>query len=389
MGQVPRALTGPVRAEHKRGMDREATTLLTGRKAASRARMHALRATVISGAEARPGVYRMISEDGAVLYVGKSKSLRTRLLGYFRSGPRDKGARILRETHGIEWEHTPSELAALLQELRLIKRYRPRFNVASKRDLRHYAFIRVGAGRAPKITVHRGARAAGDGLYYGPFIGPDLVAKAVRELSDALGLRDCADHVPMIYSDQPELIPLGLRAPGCIRYEIKKCLGPCVAGCSAGAYDAQVKLARAFLEGATFEPVERLRRDMDAASAAEAYERAAMFRDKLHRLERLRDQFVHMRFALESLSFVYPVPGFGGDDRVYLIRRGTVRAERPAPRSTPERFELQRLIDEVFQPGEPPKGPVRLHEIDEILLLSSWFRRFPDELAKTWSPAAG
>src|SRR5579871_4615977 len=161
-------------------MDRRETPLLTGRKEAARVRMHALRATVISGAEARPGVYRMLSEDGAVLYVGKSKSLRTRLLGYFRSAPRDKGARILRDTHRIEWDHTPSELAALLAELRLIKRYRPRFNVASKRDLRHYAFIRVGAGRVPKITVHRGARAAGDGAYYGPFIGPDLVAKAVR-----------------------------------------------------------------------------------------------------------------------------------------------------------------------------------------------------------------
>ena len=368
-------------------MDREATTLLTGRKAASRSRVLALRATVEAGAEARPGVYRMLAEDGTVLYVGKSKSLRTRLLGYFRSKPGAREARILREAHRIEWEHAPSEIAALLQELRLIKRYRPRFNVVAKRDLSHYAFIRVGAGRAPKITVHKGAGGVGEGWYHGPFLGPELVAQAVRELSDALGLRDCADHVPMIYSDQPELIPLGRRTPGCIRYEIKKCLGPCVAACSAAEYDERAQLARAFLEGAHREPIERLRREMEEASRAQAYERAALLRDKVQRLERLEEQFSHLRFALESLSFVYPVPGFGGDDRVYLIRRGTVRAERPAPRSTPERFELQRLIDGVFQPGEPARGPVRLHEIDEILLLSSWFRRFPEELARTWSPA--
>ena len=108
----------------------------------------------------------MLAEDGAILYVGKSKRLRARLLGYFRCAPRDKGAIILRETRRIEWEYTPNEFAALLGELRLIKRFRPRFNVASKRDLRHYAFIRLTGGRVPKLTVAR-AGASGDGIYYG------------------------------------------------------------------------------------------------------------------------------------------------------------------------------------------------------------------------------
>jgi len=366
-------------------MKRAEKPLLSGRRPTSAERLAELRESVRAGAAARPGVYRMLSEDGSVLYVGKSKRLRTRLLGYFRCDPGEKGALILRETHRITWEYTPNEFAALLHELRLIKRFRPHFNVASKRDLHKYAFIRLTSGGAPKLSVVRG-RATGDGLCYGPFIGPALVAEAVRELSDALGLRDCADHTPMHYSDQPELIQLGPRTPGCIRYEIKRCIGPCVGGCSAREYDERIKLARAFLEGACDGPIERFRREMEQASAALSYERAALFRDRLRRLERLREQFGRLRFALESLSFVYAVPGFEGDDRVYLIRRGSVRAERKAPRSTPERFELQRQIDEVFAPGEPQKGPVRLHEIDEILLLSSWFRRFPGELSKTWVP---
>jgi excinuclease ABC subunit C len=192
----------------------------------------------------------------------------------------------------------------------------------------------------------------------------------------------------MVYSDQPRLIDLGPRTPptACLRYEVKKCLGPCVAGCSAREYDERVALARAFLEGEADGPIERFRREMAQHSAALSYERAALARDKLRRLERLREQLGELRFALESLSFVYTVPGFEGDDRVYLVRRGSIRAERPAPRTTPDRFELQRMIDEVYRPGEPPRGPVRLHEIDEILLLSSWFRRFPDELARTAPP---
>ena len=83
------------------------------------------------------------------MYVGKSKKIRTRLLSYFRGAfPEDKGARIVREAARIEWEYTPSEFAALLHELRLIKRLRPRFNVAMKRDDRNFVFIKVG--RAPR-----------------------------------------------------------------------------------------------------------------------------------------------------------------------------------------------------------------------------------------------
>jgi len=195
--------------------------LLSRRRPNGPEQLAALRASVQASAVARPGVYRMLAEDGAVLYVGKSKRVRARLLGYFRAGKGDKATRILRQTHRIEWDYAPSEFAALREELRLIKRFRPPFNVAQKRDRQHYAFIRVTGGAVPKLAVAR-SRATGDGLCYGPFVGPEIAAQAVRELSDALGLRDCADHVPMVYSDQPELIPLGVRAPGCIRYEIRK-----------------------------------------------------------------------------------------------------------------------------------------------------------------------
>jgi excinuclease ABC subunit C len=367
-------------------MARVAKRLPNGARATSPEEIAALLRHVTEGAAARPGIYRMLSENGGVLYVGKSKRVRERLLGYFRCARRDKGARILRETRAIDWAYTPSEFAALREELRLIKRFRPRFNVAGKRDAEYHAFLQITAGRAPKLAVARGG-AAGEGSFYGPFIGPELVAEAARELSDALGLRDCSEQVVLHFRAPPEPIPLGLRAPDCIRHEVGKCAGPCVAGCSAVDYEGRVALARAFLEGASDGPIERFRQEMEQSKQRLAYERAALFRDRIHRLERLREQFSKIRFALESLSLVYPVQGFEGDDRVYLIRRGTVRAEAPAPRGTAERIALQGLIDQVFKPGEPYQGAVRTHEIEEILLLSAWFRRYPGELAKTWAPA--
>ncbi len=344
----------------------------------------AMRKHVRDHATDRPGVYRMISADGEIVYVGKSKRVRTRLLSYFRAAfPEEKGARILRDAECIEWEYVPSEFAALLEELRLIKRFRPRFNVAMKRDARNYCFLKLTKGPAPKFVVVRGAGHDDSSAYYGPFLGALSVSEAVRELNDVLGLRDCANDQRMHFADQPELFEIFPRTPGCIRFEVKKCLGPCVGGCTAEQYDERLTMARAFLDGIDDGPMERLRREMEQASERLEFERAAVLRDKLKRLEALRAQFARLRFAVETLSFVYTVPGFDGDDRVYLIRRGCVRAERSLPRTPAEAVHLLGLIDDVYTPAQHTNGQIPTHEIDELLLLSSWFRRFPEELDRT------
>ncbi len=349
-----------------------------------------MRDCVRSGATDRPGVYRMLSTEGEVLYVGKSKRVRSRLLSYFRCAyPEEKGARILREAHQIDWQYTPSEFAALLEELRQIKRLRPRFNVALKRDARHFAFIKVTRGPAPKLLVVRGASDDAAAIYYGPFQGAQRVQEAVRELNDALGLRDCANDRKMVFSDQRELFQIAPRTPGCIRHEIHRCLGPCIGACSVDEYDRRVALARAFLDGSDDGPIEELRREMVAMSEQLHFERAAVLRDKLQRLEDLREQFVRFRFAVETLSFVYTVPGHEGDDRVYLIRRGRVRAECAAPRRAGEKTTLQRLAADIFGSAEQESARVPTHEVDELLLLSSWFRRFPDELERTQPASSG
>ena len=350
----------------------------------SDAQLALMRSTVRDGAADRPGIYRMLSSGGEVLYVGKSKRVRSRLLSYFRCAyPEDKGARILRSAEKIEWEYTPSEFAALLQELRLIKRFRPRYNVSMKRDARHYSFIKLTKSPAPKLIVVRGASGDDASIYYGPFVGAQRVGEAVRELNDALMLRDCRTDLKMFFSDQTELFQLSPRTPGCIRHEISKCLGPCVGGCSAAEYDERVTLARAFLDGSNDGPLDMLRIQMERLSAEMEYERAGVYRDKLERLEDLRAQFGRLRFAVENLSFLYTVPGHEGEDRVYLIRRGVVRAELGKPKSSKDRRGMKHLVEDIFSPEDKPTAQVPTHEIDELLLLSSWFRRFPKEMKRT------
>lgn len=334
-------------------------------------------------AENKPAVYRMVAADGEVVYVGKAKQLRTRLLSYFRGVyPDDKGARILREADAIDWEYVPSEFAALLTELRHIKRYRPRLNVAMKRDGRNLCFIKLTGGVAPRLTVVRGPGNDDRALYYGPFLGAQRVDESLRELSDVLGMRDCTLDKRMKFSDQGELFTGPPRTPGCLRYEVKKCLGPCIAACSSREYMDRVAMARAFLDGADDGPVKTLRSEMETSSERLEYERAAAYRDKLHRLEALHAQFGRLRFAVESLSFVYTVTGYDGSDRLYVIRRGRVRGEMDAPRSTPDRAALDAMLEQTF--GDATAGmEVPSHEIDELLLLSSWFTRFPAELEHT------
>ncbi len=341
-----------------------------------------MRSHVQRGATDRPGVYRMMSSEGEVVYVGKSKRLRSRLLSYFRCGyPEEKGGRILRHAAAIDWEYAPSEFAALLLELRLIKSLRPRFNVALKRDARNFAFIKLTSGAAPKLLVVRGA-ADDSAAYYGPFQGARRVSESLRELNDALGLRDCALDKKMHFADQQELFQIA-RTPGCLRYELHRCLGPCVGGCSETQYRERLALARAFLDGASDGPIELVRRQMEESSARLEFERAASLRDKLGRLEELKRQFLRFRFAMDTLSFIYTVPGHGGEDRVYLIRRGRVRAEGAAPTTAAERARLGQLAATVFGSNERETAQLPSHEIDELLLLSSWFRRFPAELEKT------
>ena len=352
--------------------------------------LDALRELVKAGTQDRPGTYRFLGSEGEVLYVGKSKQLRTRLMSYFRAEwPHDKGARILWRAARIEWEYQPSEFASLLRELRLIKQLRPRYNWMMKRDARHYCFVKLTPGVAPKLTVTRDASGDERGTYFGPYLSAGRVNDALRELSDVLGLRDCANDVPMHFRDQEELPVVATpRTPGCIRHEIGKCLGPCVAAVTEHAYTTQLALARAFLDGSSDGPMEALEVRMLAHSEALEFERAAQMRDKLQRLELLRIQLERLRFAVETLTFAYPVTGHANETRIYLIKRGTVRADLKQPVTRREQLEFAEWSRRIFGSKDRPTRQVPTHEIDELLLLSSWFQRNPDEFARTLAPDA-
>ena len=332
-------------------------------------------------AENRPGVYQMVDATGRMLYVGKAKRLRTRLLSYFRASyPDDKAARILYAASEIRWDYVPSEFAAFLGELRQIRKLRPYFNHKGNRT-RRAALIKIAGGPAPRI-YGGGSIAREDVRCYGPFQSMARMAEAVRTLNDLLGLRDCSSSTPVVFAGQGDLFEQPRQA-ACMRHELGFCTGPCAGLVEEREYRRRVDTAVAFLEGRTIQPIDRVISAMQQASDNAQFEVAVRWREKFEQLEWLLAATSRARSAIDLLTFVYRDPGDFGDDRVYVLRRGVVRASFPYP-STPIEHEAFRgvVAEEARQPDRT-SGPLPLDAVDEVLLMMTWFRAHPDALRRT------
>ena len=341
----------------------------------------ALRDHVKAHAEDRPGVYRMVGPGGDIVYVGKSIKLRTRLLSYFRADRTEKATEVISAARRVEWEYVPSEFAALLHELRMIQRHRPLFNVHHKLDDGTYCFIRVTREDAPRVLIS--TQVLDDGsTYYGPYRGRQMVRNLVKEVCDLLQLRDCPPSTPLRYADQIDLFNFDA-TPRCVRADLMKCLAPCAGRCTRFEYHDRVREAKRFLEGDFNQPLQLLHDRMTQAAERMQFEYAAHLRDRAYRLEGARAELTELRGTIDSLSFIYTVPGHRGDDRVYIIRRGSIRAELPLPRSAAEEKQLLETSAKVFSRRERGPATVDPNTVGEILLISRWFRMRPDELSRT------
>ncbi len=322
-----------------------------------------LRAGVRRDVPRLPGVYGMIDATGELIYVGKAKSLRARLMSYFRPGRDEKAAKIVREARRLVWEVAGSEFAAVLREPLLIRRFRPRWNVQfqPKRQRRMYLCV----GRRPAPHAFAAPRPPATAAHvFGPFLGAGRTREAAARLNDWFRLRDCPQKQTMRFAGQAELFPLEV-APGCLRHEIGACLAPCAAACTRAEYGEGVNAALAFLRGADGSPVEVLTARMGEASAKKEYELAAVLRDRLGPLEWLWRHLGRLREA-RLVTGVYPVEQHDGTAAWYAIKHGVVRARLACGDAEAARRIL------LSGPRDP--GPPALDEVDGLLLVNLWFR---------------
>ena len=225
---------------------------------------------------ASPGVYRMFDARGDVLYIGKAKNLKARVGSYARGQAHsNRIARMISQTAAMEFVTTATETEALLLEANLIKQLKPRFNVLM-RDDKSFPYILVTEdGSAPQIVKHRGARRR-KGSYYGPFASVWAVNRTVNALQRAFLLRTCTDS----YYEN--------RTRPCLLYQIKRCSGPCTGEIALDDYRGLAESAKAFLAGKSNAVKDRMREEMQAASDAMEFERAARFRDRIAALSAIQ-----------------------------------------------------------------------------------------------------
>jgi excinuclease ABC subunit C len=342
-----------------------------------------LRAGVRERAPKLPGVYGMLGRYGELIYVGKAKSLRARLMSYFRESRDPKAGRILQHTHTLVWETVCDEFGALVRELELIRRHRPRFNVLGQPGRQRYCYVCLGRGPAPYAYVSR-TPAGKDVGVYGPLTSAARAGEAVRRLNDWFRLRDCPQTVSLHFADQGELFTED-RSPRCLRFDIGTCSAPCAGSCTRASYGAQVRAAKRFLDGTDDRPLKDLSAVMLQASAAMEFERAAALRDRLTDLEWLHERLNWLRHARRENTFVYPLAGADGRTVWYLIHRGRVRGACFCPTCPTSAVEARALLEQVY--GNDPGPGVTPGQVDHVLLVSAWFRKHPEERTNLLTPA--
>lgn len=222
---------------------------------------------------ASPGVYLFLGTGERIIYVGKAKSLRSRLASYFNSGVKTvKTERMLAAAKGLRTIVTSNEVEAFLLESNLIKTEQPKYNVLLK-DSKGYPYVKITSEEFPRLVYTRNT---GDknAEYFGPFVEAGQLKEMIEYLRDSFPLRTCTNS----------------QLKGgkiCLKYQIKKCCGPCESMVSKEEYAAVVSDVHRFFQGHTQEVRERLKKEMEQAAAGMEYEKAAFFRDRLNAIDKL------------------------------------------------------------------------------------------------------
>ena len=262
-----------------------------------------------------PGVYKFFSNK-QIIYIGKAKNLKKRVSSYFGNSFKDrKTSQIKFLTDGIETFTTKNEVEALLLEQMLIKENKPKFNILL-RDDKTYPYIYFSLDHNYPGIYSKRTKKSVNSNYYGPFVSSGAVKKSIKEIQKIFKLRNCNDST---FSN---------RSRPCIEFQMKRCSAPCINKISKANYFEDVESAKSYLSSSDIQTITRLNKEIERASMNLDYEKAAEIRDKLKRLELLREEqsVVTLSRDLDIFS-IHAENNYIGAS-IIVVRRGKIRGTK-------------------------------------------------------------
>jgi len=326
-----------------------------------------------------PGVYRMLGEERVVLYVGKAVNLKKRVSSYFRSGA-NLSPRIqlmVKQVVDIETTVTRSESEALVLENSLIKSLKPKYNILF-RDDKSYPYIVFSRHEFPRLSSYRGI-VDQKSTYFGPFTNTYAVRDSIHFLQKVFQLRTCKDSV------------FHNRSRPCLLHQIQRCSAPCVNKITTEQYLADVKNASLFLDGKENEVIQLLEKEMASHSDQLNYEEAAVYRDRIRSLSRVRETQYVTGGANKDVD-VITVAAREGIIGINLtvIRSGSHRGDKtffPKNASTNDEVDaLEAFLMQYYESGLVPQELLINQHINKSVFLEHFKTQFGKSVQITDNP---
>ncbi len=325
---------------------------------------------ILNTLPSKPGCYLMKNAEGKIIYVGKAISLKNRVRSYFHADAShdNKTRRLVREIADLEWIVVGSELEALILEMNLIKKHRPKYNVRMKDDKR-YPYIKIHWQEDfPKVTVTRLMQEDG-ARYFGPYTS----AWAVYQTLDVL-----RRVFPYLTCDR---VITGTDPRACLYYDIKLCLGPCIGAASREQYRQMISDLQEFLNGHSEPVLARVQTEMEKAAEELNFERAAALRDKVKALQNIierqkvvfaadykdSDVLALARADNEACVQIFFIRGGKLIGREYFVLEGT--------EDTADSEVMAQFVQQFYaEAANLPQQVMLPEEIEEARIIQEWMR---------------
>jgi len=331
-----------------------------------------------------PGAYLFRDGHGRVIYVGKAKSLRKRVVSYFTKDLHPRTQTMVDTAGAVEWIIADSEVSALMLEYSLIKQHRPRFNI-KMRDDKSYPYLAITrSDEWPRARVMRGAKRKGT-EYFGPYAHTYAIRKTLDLVLRTFPVRTCSDGV--FKRQQAQKRP-------CLLFHIEKCAGPCVGEVDADRYTEIVDGLAGFLRGDTEDVLALLNNSMWTAAESREYELAARYRDRIDDLKRAVERQEVVTDKPEQFDLV----AIHADDleasvQVLFVRRGRVVGRMGSVLDRVEDVDehelMERVLRDLYDERTPPgKVFVSIEPADHILV-SEWLGQRRGSTVKVQVPQRG